>query len=148
MSLSFIIYIIIGLFFLILIARNFFPKNIKNKICSICLAFAITWIFLLFLKFQGNFNDEVFIGILMGMTGLGIFYSLEKNIKKELTIFRLPFLLTIIFLFYFLLTLESLKKEFLIIGITWIVFVLVYLFKENKNLNKLFNKIVECCKNW
>lgn len=149
MNSSFIIYFIVGLFFLILILRNFIPKRIKDKTCSVCLAFALTWIGLWIARFYfGIFIDSSLLGILMGMTILGIFYALERKIKKELTLFRLPFLLTLVFIAYYSLSFTKLKTEFIFIGILWIIFLVIYFFKENKKLNGFFNKIVECCKKW
>ena len=97
MNLQLVIYLITGLFFLLLIIKSFIKKT-TEKICAICLAFAITWIVIWILRWKGYFPDGTFIGILMGMTILGIFYTLEKSVKKELTLFRLPFLLTLVFL--------------------------------------------------
>src|SRR3989304_3633880 len=88
------------LFFLILALKNIL--NLK-KICVICFSITLMWITLLTLYFLDIFTDKIIIAILMGHTSLGLFYILEKKIKKNFLLFRLPYLLTSISLVYFML---------------------------------------------
>ncbi len=143
-----ILFLIIGLFFLILIFREFLPKKTKEGICSICLAFSLTWIILLVLFYQGLFNNLLLIGIMIGMTLLGIFYTFEKKARKELLVFRLPFILTLLLIGYYILTLENLIQEGVIALVVWILFGLIYFYRSNGKVGKVMKKIVECCKNW
>jgi hypothetical protein len=139
---------IIVLFFLILIIKQIFPKKLKNKTCALCLAVIITWLSLLVLYWSGRFDNLVIISLLMGGSILGIFYTIERNVKKDLTLFRLPFFLTLLSLGYFLLTLEVVVKVLILLFILWFVFLIIYLYRKNKNLNSFVKKIVECCKKW
>ena len=88
------------LFFLLLAIKSIF--NIK-KACVICLSITLTWILLLTLHFLDVFTDKIILAILMGHTSLGIFYILEKKVKKKFLVFRLPYLLTSITLIYYVL---------------------------------------------
>ena len=130
---------IIALFFLFLIAKNIF----NSKICAICLSVSLTWIVLLSLYFLDIFTNKVLIAILMGQTSIGLFYLFYE----KLSVFKLPFLLTLISAIYFVLEKFELNTLILLIAL-WFLFSLVYLFKSNKKINIFANKIVECCKNW
>ena len=128
------------LFFLLLAMKTIF--NIK-KACAICLSVTLSWIILLILYFLNIFADKIIIAILMGHTSLGIYYILEKKVKKKFLLFRLPYLLTSISVIYFIL--EGLNINTLILlAVIWLFFALVYLFK----FNKLTKKLIECCKKW
>lgn len=135
---------IVVLFFILLALKNIF--NIK-KICVICVSVSLMWIVLLILYFLKIFNDKIIIAILMGHTSLGIFYIWEKKVRKNALIFRLPLLLTFIFIIYSVL--ESFKFDSLIFIIAlWVLFFIIYLFRTKKSIGKFVNKIIECCKKW
>jgi hypothetical protein len=126
------------LFFLFLILRNF-----SKKICAICLSVSLTWIVLLSLYFLGIFTDKIIIAILMGMSALGLFYMFYE----KLSVFKLPFILTLIFVIYSIL--ESFKVDSLyLLIILWIFFFIVYIFRKNPSLKYGINKLIECCKKW
>lgn len=131
---------ITALFFILLILKNLL--NWK-KFCTLCVAVSLTWIILLILLLTNVFTDKIIIAILMGHTSLGIFYLWEKRVKKRTRLFRLPLLLTFIFIIY------SLLEKFILNGILfllalWTFFLIIYLFKNNK----MAKKIIECCKRW
>ena len=140
-------YSIIGLFVLILIVKAFLGK-IGEKICAICLSFSLIWIFLLVMYYFGKFENLLLIGLLMGLTVLGSFYTWERNVKKQSTIFRLPLLLTLVLVGYYLLTFENLIKEAILLAILWVLFGIFYFYRNNRNLKGFIDKIVECCKKW
>jgi len=56
MAIENIIYLVIALFVLILVVKPFLGKK-GEKICAICLSFALTWIVLLFLYYFGKFDN-------------------------------------------------------------------------------------------
>ena len=139
---------ITGLFFIFLL----FKKVLKKEFCVLCAAVSLTWISLLFIYYGGLFQDKVIIAILMGQTSMGIFYLLEKKVSKEITIFRLPFLLALTLSLYALISWATAFKEiisslFLLISI-WAIFIGIFLFRNNKWFGKLITKLVECCKRW
>src|SRR3989338_1578922 len=80
-----------------------FLKNYASRICAICLAVSVTWIILLVLFWQGYFGDKVLIGLLIGQSIVGIYYLLEQKVSERMTIFRLPFLLSLMVAAYTLL---------------------------------------------
>ena len=135
---------IIGLFFILLILKNLF--NWK-KFCTLCISVSLIWIVLFILYLTDIFADKIIIAILMGHTSLGLFYLWEKNTKEKSKIFRLPLLLTFIFIIYTVLENFEFNSLLLIIGV-WIIFSLIYLFRNNKKFSKVAKKLIECCKNW
>ncbi|MDP2672552.1 MAG: hypothetical protein Q8O84_01950 [Nanoarchaeota archaeon] len=135
---------IIGLFFILLILKNIFSwKNF----CVLCVSVSLIWIVLLFLYLSGIFADKIIIAILMGHTSLGLFYLWEKNVREKFKIFRLPLLLIFIFIIYIILENFEFNSFLLILGL-WIIFYLIYLFRNNKKFSKVAKKLIECCRNW
>ena len=135
---------IIGLFFILLILKNIF--NWK-KLCTLCVSVSLTWIILLILFLTNIFADKMIIAILMGHTSLGIFYLWEINVREKFKIFRLPLLLTFIFIIYLVLENFEFNSFLIIIGL-WLIFFLIYLFRNNKKFSKVAKKLIECCKKW
>ena len=148
MRLIYILASISVLFFAILIIKQFLGKKIKDKICAICLAVSITWISLLTFRYFYNSGNLILISLLVGMTILGIYYLIEKTVGKELTLFRLPFLLSLLSAGYFAITLENIFKELYFLTGIWLLFGLIYSYRNNLHLKNFINKIVECCKKW
>jgi hypothetical protein len=132
------------LFFVLLGLKNIF-KN--KKLCVICASVILTWIILLVLLLIGAFGDKIIIAILMSMTALGIYYLLERKVKKKFMVFRLPLLLSFIFIIYMIL--EDFNFSSLIfITALWVLFFIVYLSRTQSSVKTFFKKIVECCKRW
>ena len=136
------------LFFLILIIKYFIPKEINVKICAICISISLVWISLLILYYFGKFENNTIIALLMGMTILGIVYTVERNVKKELTLFRLPFLLSLFTLGYFALMYSLNLNTIIFLSCMWLLFIIVYFYRNNSSMKKMIDSIVECCKKW
>ena len=147
MAIEYVLYGVIGLFVLILIVKAFLGK-IGEKVCAICLSFSLTWIFLLVMYYLDRFENLLLIGLMMGLTIFGLFYAWERNVKKQATIFRLPLLLTLVLIGYYLLTFENLIKEAVLLAVLWVLLGVFYFYRNNRNLKGFIDKIVECCKKW
>jgi RsiW-degrading membrane proteinase PrsW (M82 family) len=140
---------ITGLFFVILLGREFLSKKNKDKVCSICLAVSLTLVVLLIMFWSGKFNDKVILALLVGMSLLGIFYLWEKTARERFLVFRLPLLLTLIYFGYLLI--EGIGYSFgvvMLLAILWGVFSLIYLYGRSGKTGGLVRKLVECCKRW
>ena len=135
---------ITGLFFILLAIKNLLKWK---KFCTLCAAISLTWLILLLLSFTKIFQDKIIIAILMGHTSLGLFYLWEKKVREKFKIFRLPLLLTFIFIIYTILENFEFNSLLFILGLWWI-FYLIYLFRNNKGFNTFTKKLIECCKNW
>ena len=133
-----------ALFFMLLALKNLF--NIK-KICVICASVSLTWIVLLTFYLLKIFTDKTIIAILMGQTSLALFYIWEKKVKNKVRLFRLPFLLSLIFIIYSILERFSFNSLIFITAL-WALFLVVYFFRTNKKFKTLSAKIIECCKKW
>lgn len=128
------------LFFILLVIKSVFSLK---KTCTICLSVTLAWVTLIVLYFLGIFPDKIIIAVLMGHTSLGIYYTLEKKVKKRFLLFRLPYLLTSILIIYFILNGVVINTLYFILGL-WLFFIVIYLFK----FNKFTKKIIDCCKRW
>ncbi len=136
---------ILSVFTLLLILKPF----LKKEFCVLCVAVSLTWMGLLFSFWLELIEDQVIIALLMGQTTVGIFYLIEKKVKEKLLLFRLPFLLTMILLTYFLLLpAKSSLAPFMVVVVTWIITLGMYLHQTNSKINKAIKKIVECCQRW
>src|SRR3990167_4139959 len=111
-EINLVIYLIIALFFIFLAVKGVFENRhkIKNNFCVICASISLTWLVLLSLYLLNLFDNVLVISLLMGMSLTGIYYLAERKIgkiNKKFKIFRLPFILTLIIIAYYILTLEN-----------------------------------------
>ncbi len=142
------------IFFLLLILKSFFLK--EKKLCIICASMSLTWIILLALSVLGKFSNPVLVALLIGQTAVGIFYVVEQKVREELTLFRLPFLLTLTYIAYGLLTftvLAGVNSKILLesgvfLAILWGIFLLFYFYRHHPAFQEKVQKIIECCKRW
>ena len=146
-EINLIILVIIALFFILLAIKQFLSGKIKKRFCVICASISLTWLVLLILYWTNLFDNILIISLLMGMSVTGIYYFIESKIgkkNKKFKIFRLPFVLTLIVLAYYILTFENIAKSaFIVIGL-WLLFALIYFY----NNSRLIRKLVECCRKW
>src|SRR3989338_7341313 len=142
----FFVFLFVTFFFFFLL---FLKSLLKKEYCVICTSFNLTWIFLIFLYWFGYFDDLILLAILIGMTILGIYYTFEEKVGKPLLVFRLPFLLSLVTLFYSLLSFSySLFPVFLLLAILWAMFVIVFFYQNNRALKDFTHRLIECCKRW
>ena len=148
LTLFYISFLIVLLFFALLFIKQIFPKRLRDKFCVICATISISWMALFVLYKLGWYQDKLLIGILMGQTIVGLYYFLISKLKDRLRIFSLPFILTSTFLFYFLLGNTLTFSVVLLIFVVWIFTSLLYSYKENSKIKGFVDKLVECCKRW
>lgn len=139
---------IAALFVVFLIIKEILPKKYKNSLCAICTAVSLTWISFFVLYKLNLFGDIIIITLLMGQTIVGIFYLLEKKVKKELKLFQLPFLVTLTAIAYYILVPKDAGKGVMFTVSLWVLFITVYLHKNNKTFSNITKKIIGCCKKW
>jgi len=147
-TITIIILTITILFFVFLGVKEILQERTKKKLCVICLSITLTWMTLLVLLYLNILNNKIIIALLLGQTTLGIFYFIEKKVKEKLKIFRLPFLLTLIIIAYSLIELTLSLSVLSLIITLWTIFILIYLFQNNRRANSFVNKLIECCKKW
>ncbi len=129
---------IFSLFFLLLPFRKYF--------CVLCASSFLTWVWLLIAYHLGFHNDVVLTALLMGMSLLGLFYLWEKKYAKY-GLFKLPMLLTLLLIGYSLF-LENVLFELLFIVVIWLIFITIFIYRNNPVFKSKIDKIVECCKKW
>lgn len=134
-------------FFVLLAAKELFAR--KTRLCLICASVSLSWITLLVLYKKGIFEDAIILSLLMGQSIVGIFYLLENRVKGELHLFKVPFLLTITFVFYSAVAFPyDFMKVAALLGALWAAMLLLFLFRKNSSVNSLVKRILECCKRW
>jgi len=144
-NLPLILIAIIALFSILIIGKSL----IKRQFCVLCASVSLTWIALYVLYRFGYFSDTVLLGILMGQSATGIYYLVEKKTKIQYHIFRLPFLLTLLALFY-----TAIKPEMpftataIIIILVWFCMGVIYGYRASPAMRRVAEKLIACCKNW
>lgn len=124
-------------------------RAIFKDLCALCFAFASTWIILiianLFLKITAN---PLILGIYMGGNAVGLMYYLSSKLPKKFFVFKLPFLVSLVFLIYSFLYFNLEQTVLLSIILLWIIFLLLFNFRNFSNFKNFINKLIECCKDW
>lgn len=138
---------ITALFFILLVFKQFLNK--KNKFCVICASISLSWLVLLCLYYLNLFDNILIISILIGTSITGIYYLVESKVKEKIKIFRLPFLMTLIFIGYNLVNGFYAKIDvWMFILSIWVLFFIFYIYSNNKKIGSFANKLIECCKKW
>lgn len=138
---------IVAVFFVLLAAKELFAR--KTRLCLVCASVSLAWLSLFVLYRKGVFDDAVLLGLLMGQSVTGIFYLVERKVKEELRLFRVPFLLTLTLAFYSLIVFpEDFIRVAALLGALWAALLLLFLFRKNSSINSLVKRILECCKRW
>lgn len=141
-----LVFSLITVFFLLLLL---FQHLFNKKFCGLCGAVVLTWVSLLMLYSLGKFDNFIVIALLLGQSTLGIFYLAEKKVPEPLTLFRLPFLITLIFIALVLLVPTFLElRTILMVGALWLMFLALYFYRRTPAWHSLVKNIIECCKNW
>lgn len=124
-------------------------KAIFKNLCALCFAFAGTWAILILADFFFKIPiDPVILGIYMGGSNVGLMYYLYSKLPEELSILKLPFLVTFFFLVYSFLSFTLDKASVLAVVSSWSVFLFIFLSKNFPKFKNFARKVIECCKNW
>ncbi|MEW5805164.1 MAG: hypothetical protein AB1721_00310 [Patescibacteria group bacterium] len=136
---------IVVLFFVYLALKQLFGF----RLCILCASVFSAWVLFLVLFWLGKFGNLVLISALVGGSIVGFYYLVEKKVKQELLIFRLPFYLSLIFVGFLILgqTGQWLESAVLILAL-WLIFGLLYFCQRNDKFKTLVGQIINCCKNW
>ncbi len=137
--------LVIVLFAVLLTVKKFIKKNF----CVICLAVSLSWMSLLVLYYLGLYGSVFIIALLMGHTSLGVYYIAEKKAEREFLVFRLPFLLTLMLIMVTLLEPALVEASLVLaLGVVWLVFVMLYAWRNVKWVRNMATRVIECCGNW
>lgn len=116
--------------------------------CAICVAVTLTWLTLLSLAWLDMFNDTVLVALFVGHTSLGVYYLAERRASRELLIFRLPFLATLLLTAYSLLSLRIHIDAVVIAAVMWLTTGALYALRTTPHLRNKAKALIECCSNW
>lgn len=124
-------------------------KKISN-LCALCFAVAGTWILGLGYYFMGNNEmlvNKLSLGILMGGSAVGSMYYLSSKLPEKYSLFKLPYFLSFILFIYFIF--EQMGLFALVgLGILWVLFLTLFIFRNDGRFKNIINQIIKCCKNW
>jgi hypothetical protein len=135
---------IVGFFILLLVMKKF----LKFEFCLFCASIFLTWFIFLLLYYLDKFNNLTLIALLMGGSAVGLVYLLERKLEEKFLIFKLPFYLSLIAIALMILTGNVYIELIIFIVIIWLFFILIFLFQNNEIIKKVFQTILNCCKNW
>lgn len=71
------------LYLLVAFLKPYFQPKMPFKICAICIAVSLTWLVMLVMWLLGKDISLMTLGILMGMSVVGIMYRLEDFYKRK-----------------------------------------------------------------
>ncbi|MFH1534191.1 MAG: hypothetical protein ABID64_04645 [Nitrospirota bacterium] len=71
------------LYLLVAFLKPYFQPKIPFKICAICIAVSVTWLVMLAMWLLETEVSLITLGILMGMSIVGVMYRLEDFYKKK-----------------------------------------------------------------
>jgi len=138
-------------FILALFARAY----LKTDVCALCAGVSLTWITLILLHVFGVIvSDPITLSVYMGGTAVGVMYMLGAKLPEKYHAFKLPFLLTLLWLVYGVvvwLVVGAIVVSWVQAGILiflWAISLVVFLLRNTKNIGPAFKKLIECCKNW
>lgn len=144
MSLLYIFATIVMLFAFLLVVKKWLPITA----CVICVSVSLTWIGLLVLYRLSRFNDPVILAILIGGSIVGLYNMLEKRVSTKLTIFRLPFLLSLMYMAYVAITFTFNLPTISLIVALWIVLGFAYVYRNKPIVNQIVKNVIKCCGEW
>ncbi|MBI2099624.1 hypothetical protein HYT45_04455 [Candidatus Uhrbacteria bacterium] len=121
----------------------------RLKLCVICASISLTWIILLVFYRLGYFENPLFIALLMGQTAVGIYYLLERRVKEELLVFRLPFLLSVTVAAFALLG-GGFGGKYAIgfLALLWLAAGGAYALRNKEKAKNAIKLLISCCRNW
>lgn len=136
-----------ALFFVLLVVKSVVQKVFKKDFCVICASISLTWLSLLILYKLSLFKNGLVIALLIGCSVVGIFYAVEKKVSEKFKLFKLPFLLSMIFIAFSLLSLpDDFVKILIFLLVLWLLFITTFFYSNNDKVHSVVEKIIECCK--
>lgn len=119
------------------------------RFCVLCAGVSTTWLVLTFLYWIGKFQNLILIAPLIGASVVGLYYLAERKTNEQLHIFRLPFFLTLLFAAYLVLgVIDGYISLILLLAVIWLIFFVIYFYRNNSMFNKMVERIIACCKGW
>jgi hypothetical protein len=144
-----ILVLIFGAIILLFVVLLAIKKITQLRFCVICASISLIWMSLLVLQRLGLFDNLVLIAVLMGGSIVGIYYWLEKKVREQLHLFRLPVLLSLMFLAYVLLgAVDDALSTIGLLGVLWVIFGFLYAYQSNNKVHNIVARIIACCRDW
>ena len=86
----------------------------------------------------------------MGQSVVGVYYLVEKHLRSDLLLFRLPFLLTLTAGAYMLIgeIRPPVAPIIAFLGALWLLFGAVHAFRHAAGVRSLAERVIACCRDW
>ncbi len=139
---------IVLLFVIFLIVKSLLPVKHREKLCVLCVAFCVSWLVLLVLWWLNMFSDVIILALLVGLSVLGVFYSWERRVRKQYLVFRLPVLLSLVFVAYSAIKKNADWNAIVFLIVLWVVFLFVFLYRTHTRFQGVVEKLIACCRDW
>jgi len=132
------------LFFLLLGVK----RIVGLRFCVMCLSVGITWFTMLILYRMGEPINSSLLALLIGMSITGVYYLVEKNTSEKMHLFRVPFIVSLIYAGYYIINLSFSFNALLILLIIWLIFGVIFIAKDKKGARSFVENIIACCRDW
>lgn len=138
--------VILAVISAIFISVLFVKKAFSPKVCAICVSIFLTWAALLFLYKAGRFNDGILIGLLMGQSISGIYYTLAKKVNRSMRIFTLPYFLTLTLMAYATITdITPQFSQLIFMLAVWVAAYTIFIYRNDPGKKALSDAVMNCC---
>lgn len=132
------------LFFSLLALRSW--KDLS--FCAVCVSFTAVWVGLYSAYWLNVFDSLLLVVLMAGMTLHGIYGVWESKISDRFRVFRLPFLLTGLTVFYMMFAIDFRLEKIAFLLALWLFFSVLYLYRESEAFGAYIDEMVGCCKDW
>ena len=122
-----------------------------RRLCALCFGVSGAWVAGLLWFWLGLEGvDPLLLALLLGASASGGMYWLSSKLEKKWQVFKLPFFLSALALFALLLRPQWALDWWLwlILALLWGLAGLIFVWRESPGMKKIFERVVECCKNW
>lgn len=123
----------------------------RYEVCALCIGISFTWLTLLGLHWSGTrLIDPIVLALLMGGSAVGLMYYLAARAPARYSLFKLPFLVSVLLAVYGVLRgigAMQWTPIMLVVGL-WIAFGVLHVWRENPRLRRVGERLIACCKNW
>ncbi len=128
---------ILVLFVLFVLLRPAIYSMFGVRVCAVCAAVCLTWLFLLVLKLAGMDVSSLLIGILMGQSVAGLMYTFEAKVRdanKHGLLWLKIVIVLVGTLFVYVLLSEGFNKRFFVVLI--FAFIISVIVSQHINMTK------------
>lgn len=126
-------------------------RALGRPACALCAAVSLSWITLGVLHWSGvRAADPVLLALLMGGSAVGLMYYLAARLPDRYALFRLPFLMSVLWAVYGALrgTAALRWADAALLLALWAAFGAVHAWRDHPRIRAIGARLLACCKDW